>query len=276
MISEINPLFTGHESSGIVHSVGSSVTKVTPGDRVAVQPGLPCRHCKQCRTRKYNLCPEVEVAANCRGHGTLARVLRAPEDFVFQIPESVTLKEAVLVEPLSIAIHAVRLAQLAPGQSVLIQGSGIIGLLAAVVARAFGAKSVYVFDINKARLDFAKDLLDDCVTFTADITSTPREEAARFKKKMNLEDGVEVVFECTGIESFVRMGIFASATGATFVQIGLRKPDINLPILAMLEKETVFKTSRRSAHEDYVIALELLVSLGPCKPQVIDPQRRAI
>lgn len=259
--SEIQSLVMGHESSGIVHSVGSAVTKVVRIDSVVVEPGLPRRNCKQCKTEKYNLCPEIKVAANSpRGRGTLARVLRAPEDFVFNVAESVSLQEAVLVEPLSMAIHAARLAQLAPGQDVLIQGSGTIGLLAAAVAKAFGAKCVVVFDINKVKLDLAKALVKGCVTFTPDVTSTPQEEAARLKKEMNLEDGVDVVLECTGIESFVRTGIFTSAAGGTFVQIELGKSDINLPILAMCGKETVIKSSWRHVPEDYEIALELLAS----------------
>ncbi|KAL2820976.1 GroES-like protein [Aspergillus cavernicola] len=262
MVSEEEPLVMGHEASGIVHSVGPSVTKVTPGDRVAIEPGFPCRRCKQCKAGKYNLCPSMEFAADPpRAHGTLARFFRAPEDFVYKVPDSVGLQEAVLVEPLAVAVHGARIAKITPGQNVLVQGSGTIGLLAAAVAKSFGAKGVFVADINPVKLDFAKEFVKECITFIPDTKSTPQEEAIQFKKDMNLEEeGVDVVLECTGVESSARTGIFASGAGATFVQIGLGRPDLSLPILAMCEKEIVLKTAWRYSPGDYEIALELLAS----------------
>ncbi|CAG7916043.1 unnamed protein product [Penicillium olsonii] len=261
MVSEEEPLVMGHEASGVVFSVGPAVTKVVPGDRVAIEPGFPCRRCTQCKAGKYNLCPEMQFAADPpRAHGTLARFFRAPEDFVYKVPESVSLQEAVLVEPLAVAVHGARIAQIAPGDNVLVQGSGTIGLLAAAVSKAFGAKAIFVADINKTKLDFAKQFVEECLTFIPDAKSTPEEEATRFKREMNLRNGVDVVLECTGVESSARTGIFASAAGSTFVQIGLGKPDLNLPILAMCEKETVLKTAWRYSPGDYDIALGLLAS----------------
>ncbi|KAK9319169.1 GroES-like protein [Lipomyces orientalis] len=259
-VSEEEPLVMGHEASGIVHSVGPAVTSVVPGDRVAVEPGFPCRRCKQCKAGRYNICPDMKFAADPPGnHGTLARFFRIPEDFAYKIPDSLSLQEAVLVEPLSVAVHGVRTAMLAPGQSVLVQGSGTIGLLAATTAKAFGARAVFIADINNAKLDFAKTFVG-CDTFVPDLTSTPYEEAARFKKEMDLEDGVDVILECTGVESSVQTGLYASAAGGVLVQIGLGKADLTLPILAMCEKETVLKTAWRYAPGDYEVALELLKS----------------
>ena len=130
MVSEEQPLVMGHEASGIVHSVGPAVTKVVPGDRVAIEPGFSCRRCKQCKAGRYNICPEMSFAADPPdNHGTLARLFRTPEDFVYQIPESLSLEESVLLEPLSVAVHGARLAGITPGHTVLVQGSGTIGLL---------------------------------------------------------------------------------------------------------------------------------------------------
>ncbi|PLB50812.1 GroES-like protein [Aspergillus steynii IBT 23096] len=260
MVSDEKPLVMGHEASGIVHSIGPAVTSVVPGDRVTIEPGFSCRRCKQCKVGKYNLCADMKFAADPPdNHGTLARVFRTPEDFVYKIPDSVSLEEGVLVEPLSVAVHGARLAGLSAGQTVLVQGSGTIGLLAAATAKAFGAKEVFLSDINQVKLDFARGFVG-CKTFMPDLKSTPDREAARMKEELGLGEGVDVVLECTGVESSVQTGIYASGPDGVVVQIGLGKPDLTLPILHMCEKETVFKTAWRYAPGDYEIALSLLSS----------------
>ncbi|CAI7624317.1 unnamed protein product [Penicillium pancosmium] len=260
MVSDEEPLVMGHEASGVVHSIGTAVTKVVPGDRVAIEPGFSCRRCKQCKAGKYNLCPQMQFAADPPGnHGTLTRLFRTPEDFVYRIPETVSLEEGVLIEPLSVAVHGARLADLTPGQTVLVQGSGTIGLLAAATAKAFGAKEVFISDINPAKLEFARDFVG-CRTFMPDVKSQPEEEAERMKKELDLGEGVDVVLECTGVESSVQTGIYASGPGGVVVQIGLGKPDLRVPILNMCEKETVLKTGWRYGPGDYEVALGLLSS----------------
>lgn len=260
MVSEEEPLVMGHEASGVVHSVGTAVTKVVPGDRVAIEPGFSCRRCKQCKAGKYNLCPDMKFAADPPGnHGTLTHLFRTPEDFVYPIPETVSLEEAVLVEPLSVAVHGARLSGLTPGQTVLVQGSGTIGLLAAATAKAFGAKSVFISDINQTKLDFARRFVG-CQTFIPDIACSPEQEAERMKKELSMGDGVDVVLECTGVESSVQTAIYASGPGAVVVQIGLGKPNLQVPILNMCEKETVLKTAWRYGPGDYEVALGLMSS----------------
>ncbi|KAK7430448.1 hypothetical protein QQZ08_002967 [Neonectria magnoliae] len=259
-VSEKEPLVMGHEASGIVHSVGPAVTSIMPGDRVAIEPGFPCRRCKRCKAGRYNLCPKMQFAADPpRTHGALSRLFKIPEDFAYKIPDSLSLQEAVLVEPLSVAVHGVCLAELKPGQTVMVLGSGTIGLLAAATAKAFGASAVFITDINQAKLDFAKGFVD-CTTFVPSLDATPEEDASRFCKDVNLEDGVDVVLECTGAEASAQTGIYALAVGGMFVQIGLGKTIQSVPMLAMCEKEMVFKTSFRYGSGDYEVALDLLSS----------------
>ena len=250
----------GHEASGIVHSVGPGVTRLKPGDCVAIEPGFPCRRCKQCKGGRYNVCPDMKFAADPpNNHGTLCRYFKIPEDFAYKIPDNLSLQEAVLVEPLSVAVHANRLAGLRPGQSVLVQGSGTIGLLMAATAKAFGASAVFVSDIQETKLEFAKGFVD-CATFVPDLASTPQEDASRFKMETGMAEGVDVVLECTGVQSSVQTGIYALAASGVFVQIGMGKPEQTLPLLAMCEKEIVFKTSFRYGPGDYEAALGLLQS----------------
>lgn len=258
-VTEDEPVVMGHEASGVIHEVGPAVTRVAVGDRVAIEPGIPCRRCKQCKAGRYNLCPSIVFAASPPIHGTLARFFRSPEDFVYKIPDAVSLEDAVLVEPLSVAVHGARLAGLAPGQTVLVQGSGTIGILAAATAKAFGAKAVFITDINQSKLDVARELVG-CETFVPDIASSPEDEAARFKKAMHVEEGVDVVLECTGVEPSVRTGIFASAAGGVVVLVGLGRPDLSIPVLHMAAREIVLKSAWRYAPGDYEVALNLLGS----------------
>ncbi|KAK9774573.1 hypothetical protein AB5N19_07068 [Seiridium cardinale] len=257
-ISAEAPLVMGHEASGIVHSVGSAVTGLKPGDRVAIEPGFPCRRCKQCKKGRYNICADMKFAASPPTDGTLARYFKIPQDFAYKIPASLSLEEAALVEPLSVAVHAARLAELKPGQHVLVQGSGTIGLLAAATARAFGAKTILIADINKSKLNFAKTFVE-CFTFASDVGASPKSEAERLKMEANIDD-IDVVLECTGAESSAQTGIYALASGGTFIQVGLGKSYLNLPLLEMCGKEIVLKLSFRYGPEDYETALDLLAS----------------
>lgn len=158
------PMVLGHESSGIVHSVGDKVTSVKPGDRVAMEPGIPCRRCARCKEGtpcrlingyyrklkvliqclgKYNLCPDMAFAATPPYDGTLAKYYALPEDFCYKLPEHVPLEHGAVVEPLSVAVHIVRQqANVEPGQTVAIWGAGPVGLLCMAVAKAFGASKI--------------------------------------------------------------------------------------------------------------------------------------
>src|ERR1700749_2543442 len=95
----------GHESSGIVHSVGSAVKTLKPGARVCMEPGIPCRRCTRCREARYNLC-----------HGTLGRFYRLPEDFCYELPEHVPLEQGALMEPAAVAVHVCRAVDIRPGK----------------------------------------------------------------------------------------------------------------------------------------------------------------
>ena len=248
----------GHEASGIIHEVGTAVTSLKPGDRVAIEPGFPCRHCKHCKTGRYNICVGMKFAADPPTDGNLARFYKLPQDFVHKIPDGVSLEEAVLVEPLSVAVHVVRLADIKPGQTVLVQGSGTIGLLTAATAKAYGAKKVIIADINKAKLDFASKFVN-CITFHTDVSSSPRHEAERQWQEAGVED-VDVVFECTGVELSIQTCFYALGRGGTMIQVGMGKPFVNVPLLDVCEKEMVLKVSFRYGPLDYETALHLLES----------------
>lgn len=248
----------GHESAGTVAEVGSAVRSVKAGDRVALEPGAPCRHCEPCLSGHYNLCIDMKFAATPPYDGTLTGFYVAPEDFCYKLPEHVTLQEGALVEPLAVAIHIVKQAVIVPGQSVIVMGAGPVGLLCCAVAKAFGASKVVAVDIQPSRLEFAKE-------YAATHTFTPErvaaeDNAARLKKEVGLPDGADVVIDASGAEPSIQSSIHAARRGGTYVQGGMGKPDITFPIMTMCINELTMKGSFRYGSGDYKLAVELVAS----------------
>lgn len=250
----------GHESSGIIHRVGSAVTHLKEGDRVAIEPGFSCRRCEHCKDGTYNLCPKMRFAA-CPpdAHGTLTKYFKIPEDFCYKIPPTMGLDEAALVEPLSVAVHTARLACVKPGHSVVVFGSGTIGLLCAAVSKAFGATRVVVVDILEEKLKLAKKYIPDCGVFRPSLEQSPEENAEAIIRGHDLPGGVDAVLEASGAEASVRTGIHVLQPKGTIVLVGLGKPELSsFPIMAMSHKEVTVRGCFRYAAGDYQIALGLI------------------
>ena len=143
------PLVLGHESAGRVTAVGSNVTKHAVGDRVTLEPGVPCGRCRECRHGRYNLCPDVVFFATPPYDGAFADFVTIHEDFAFALPDELSDDVGALMEPLSVGIWACRKAGVSAGDRVLVTGAGPIGLIAMQVALAFGATQVEISDLNR-------------------------------------------------------------------------------------------------------------------------------
>lgn len=247
----------GHEASGTIREVGAAVTHLTLGDQVAIEPCRPCRKCKRCKEGLYNLCPKMKFAAVPPDtHGMLCKYFNLPSDFCYKLPEHVGLDEGVLLEPLAVAVHAVRMVDIKPGQTVVVFGSGTVGLLCAAVAKAYGAKKIVAVDILDKKLEFARRF-NSSATFKPDNGSA-EDNAARLIEENGLELGADAVIEASGAESSVNTAIHVLRTGGSYVQTGLGKSSINFPILAMSEKELHCHGAFRYGPGDYEIALALL------------------
>ncbi|EJP66442.1 xylitol dehydrogenase [Beauveria bassiana ARSEF 2860] len=252
------PMVLGHESSGTVVEVGSAVTDLKPGDRVALEPGYGCRRCKHCRAGKYNLCAKMIFAATPPHHGTLTGVWAAPSDFCYKLPDQVSLQEGALIEPLAVAVHIVRQGDVRPGSSVVVMGAGPVGLLCAAVARAHGASKVVSVDIVQSKLDFARSF---CSTHTyASQKISAEDNAAALKEAAGLGDGADVVIDASGAEPSIQASIHTVRMGGTYVQGGMGKADITFPIMAMCLKEVTVRGSFRYGPGDYELAIELVAS----------------
>lgn len=191
-------------------------------------------------------------------HGTLCKYFKLPEDYCFKLPRGVSLEEGVLVEPAGVAVHMARLVDVRVGQTVVVFGSGTVGLLCGAVALAFGATRVVLVDILEKKLEFAKKFVKGCGTFIPDSQVSAEENAARLIKEHDLEDGADVVMEASGAEPSVQTGIHALRVGGSYVQGGLGRSMINFPIVAMSEKELTMKGCFRYSSGDFKLALSLI------------------
>ncbi|KAI9788831.1 MAG: hypothetical protein M1833_002797 [Piccolia ochrophora] len=255
-----SPMVLGHESAGIVSRVGSGVSSLKVGDRVALEPGVPCRRCTRCKEGHYNLCAEMAFAATPPFDGTLAKYYTLPEDFCYKLPDHVSLEEGALVEPLSVAVHLVRQADVKPGNSIVVFGAGPVGLLVCAVAKAFGASTIIAVDIQPARLEFAQK-------YAATGTYTPEKASAEDNAKKlvaahNLGggDGADIIIDASGAEPSIQTAIHALRMGGTYVQGGMGKPEVVFPITATCVKELNVRGSFRYSSGDYKLAVELIAS----------------
>lgn len=195
------------------------------------------------------------------------------------------LDEAVLVEPLAVGVHAVKLGDIKPGETVVVMGSGTIGMMCAAVARQYGAHRIIIVDILEKKLEFAASYLK-CETFQASKTATAEENAVTLLKKFDLEEEgidtfggrVDTVIEASGATSSIETGIHILRPGGKYVQTGLGKPKIEFPIVAMGQKELLVRGCFRYGSGDYELAVSLLSKgLVDVKPLIssVTPFERA-
>ncbi|KAK9342206.1 chaperonin 10-like protein [Lipomyces starkeyi] len=220
----------GHVAAGEVIAVGEDVRNIVIGDRVAIEPGVPCGKCFYCtKTGSYNLCPDVHFAGVYPYEGTLQRYKVHPAEYVFKIPAQMTYSQAALVEPLSVVMHAVERAPLPFGKGVLISGAGPIGLIALEVARASGASPLVITDISPQRLEFAKKFVPRAKTYLVNPTKSPEANAREIRTLYgsNEYDAPPTVLECTGVESSVVTACFAVRRSGRVMVVGVGREIMN-------------------------------------------------
>lgn len=198
------PMVLGHETAGVIVEVGQSVSHLKVGDRVALEPGIPCGQCLWCKTGTYNLCPEVRFHATPPIDGTMQSFVVHPASYVFSagdLPADV----AALAEPLSVGVFAARECDIQLGQEVLVVGAGPIGLLTAIAAKGQGAR-VMVIDVDRRRLKVAEALGFEVAT----------------------DKSVDVVLECSGSRDGVRLAMERVRPGKTICLIGMGEAGASL------------------------------------------------
>lgn len=210
----------GHECAGTIVAVGSSVEKLKVGDKVALEPGITCGQCEFCKTGRYNLCPDVEFLATPPYHGCLMNYIAFPETMAFKLPDMISTKEGALVEPLAVGMHAAKQGNVKLGDSVVILGSGTIGLVTLLACKAFGATDITVVDVIPKRLEYAKKL-----GATTVINATEVDVLAEIDKLTNAR-GVDIVIETAGSAKTIAQTPYLIKNGGCIVLVGMAPQDI--------------------------------------------------
>lgn len=251
-----SPMVIGHECSGIISSVGPGVKDLQPGDRVAIEAGVPCMDSKWSREGRYNLDPDIAFYATPPYHGGLASKVDHPAQWCYKLPDNVSLEEGALCEPLSVGVHACRRAGVSPGKSVAIMGAGPIGLVTLLVAKAFGADVVAITDLKARNLELAKELGAD-ICHTVARGDAPEDTATSLKKSANAPDGFDIVIDCAGFESTIRTAIKTATSGGKMVLVGLGQDEVKIPIAEASIREVDILGSFRYANT-YPLCLSLI------------------
>ncbi len=239
------PMVLGHECSGRVVALGPDAGRHAVGDRVALEPGVPCGACRECRAGRYNLCRDVRFFATPPIDGAFANFVTIHEDFAFALPDAVSDQAGALMEPLSVGVWACQKAHVSAGDRVLVTGAGPIGLLAAQCALAFGATEVVVTDVNPHRLALAART---GATRTLDVSREPLEESG-------LE--VDALIECSGHPASLKAGVGALRPAGTAVLVGMGPEEEGVIPLSLVQNRELWLTGTFRYANTYPTAIAL-------------------
>ncbi|OAP56126.1 L-arabinitol 4-dehydrogenase [Fonsecaea erecta] len=257
----------GHESAGIILSVHPSVTNLKPGDRVAIEPNIPCFKCEPCLTGRYNGCENVEFLSTPPVDGLLRRYVKHPAVWCHKIG-NMSYENGSLLEPLSVALAGMDRAGIRLGDPVLVCGAGPIGLVTLLCCAAAGACPLLITDIDEGRLKFAKSLVPRVTTFQVPRGVSAEECAEQIVSAMG---GIRprVAMECTGVESSVNSAIWSVKFGGKVFVIGVGKNEMTIPFMRLSTQEIDLQYQYRYSNtwpkairlvESGVISLEKLVT----------------
>jgi len=213
----------GHECAGTVVDVGDDVESLKIGDRVALEPGVPCSDCKACRKGRYNLCPKMQFIGSAvnRVPGAMCTLFNHAASYCYKLPDHISFEEGAMLEPMCVSLHAVTRAKVSLGNKVLVSGAGPIGLMTALCAKAAGAASVTITDMVDAKLAKAAELGIEfpLKADTPDIVAVMEHKVG---------EKFDVCFECCGVPSALDVCVKAAASGG-IVCVVANFPD-NVPI----------------------------------------------
>jgi L-iditol 2-dehydrogenase len=256
----IPPIVMGHEAAGIIAAMGEGVTGYRVGDRVTFDSTVYCGECEFCRRGEVNLCDDRQVVGvSCgeyRRAGAFAEYVTVPERILYRLPDNLSFADAAMLEAVSVAVHAVRIAEVAGGETALVIGAGMIGLLILQAARASGCSRIFVADVDATRLELARSLGADAVIESAGGSG---DSLTSRIAQLTGDRGVDVAFEAVGRPETVAAAIACTRKGGTVALVGNISPEVSIPLQKVVTRQIRLQGSCASAGE-YPQAMEWIAA----------------
>ena len=253
----IPPIVMGHEAAGVIEEVGANVKGWAAGDRVTFDSTVSCGQCYFCARGEINLCDNRQVlGVSCgefRRHGAFAELVSVPARILYRLPDSLGFAEAAMIEAVSIAVHAVNITPKSLGDTAVVVGSGMIGLLTIQAAKAAGFARVFAVDLDDNKLAVALRL-------GADAAFNPKTvDVPKAIYELTNGRGADVALEAVGAAAPIKTAIMSVKKGGTVTLIGNIAPNIELPLQAVVTRQIRLQGSCASSGE-YPACIELLAS----------------
>ena len=261
------PVVQGHEVGAVVAEVGMAVKGFALGDKVVFMPQVTCGECYPCRHGMYHICDNLKVMG-FQTSGAAQEYFPVKAEMVLKLPESMSMDEAAMIEPVSVAVHALSRAGSVAGLKVLVLGAGTIGNLVAQVAQASGAASVMITDVSEYKLEKAR-------TCGLQNTLNPdKEDLGKAILKTFGSDKADLILECVGVQPTMTQAVNNARKGSTIIVVGVygKKPEVDLGLVQ--DRELSLIGTLMYQKRDYERAIELVAAgkmcLGPMVTQRFD------
>jgi L-iditol 2-dehydrogenase len=254
------PVVQGHEVSGVIAEAGERVQGLAPGDPVVFMPQVTCGVCYPCRHGMYHICDNLKVMGFQTG-GAAQEVFPVAASQVLKLPASLSLDEGALVEPISVAVHALSRYGDVSGMKVVVLGAGPIGNLVAQVARALGAEQVLITDVSPYKLAIARG----CGLET--VVNPRQEDLGEAILRHFGPDKADLILECVGVQETITQAVACARKGSTLVVVGVygQKPVVDLGLVQ--DRELNLVGTLMYQQRDYETAIQLAAQgklcLGP-------------
>jgi L-iditol 2-dehydrogenase len=251
------PIVMGHEASGVIEKIGPEVKDYRVGDRVTFDSTIYNPESYFSKRGLINLCDDRRVlGVSCedyRQHGAFAELVAVPNHILYALPPGMTFEQAALVEPVSIAVHARNLTPIEPGDTALVIGAGLIGLMTVQVLKNTAVKQIIAIDIDPDKLKVAREV------GAHQVIDSGKTDVVAAVKDLTAGRGADVAFEAVGIEATVRSAIANVRKGGTVTLVGNLAKDVSIPLQAVVTRQIRLQGSCASSGE-YPECLELIAS----------------
>ncbi len=265
----IPPVLSGHELAGDIEAIGEGIQKFRVGDRVTVEPQIACKRCQYCLSGHYNLCTNKIVLGTKEWPGSLGEYITAPEEVVYKLPNHVLYEAGAFIEPLSVGLHAVRVAHLAKDDNVLIAGSGSIGLSVLGAVKNYSEGKIICSDIRNFNLGLARRL------GAYEALSASGSDFLEAMNQLTGGKGVDIAFVTVGSANAFEQSLQATRKRGKTIIIGLFTEKTHIDLSYILSNEKTVMGSLMYRREDFEESLNLIAS-GKFSPGEIITHRLPI